>query len=435
MRRLIANLDAEVRWRRDGRILSGGPRAAIAGWGSLLRVLALEEDRLWLPAPLAAERVVAVPGLARPGLDHGRLDDPPGTPTLRWAQAEHGVSRRAVGDASAVAPSLDGEGFDSLSVHRPPSIPSRCRPLESPAAVDRLADRLAHLPSPDAQDSRVEDIAAGVNHRAFGLSLARRLGIAAPGAGMARSIDEIVARLASVAEGAEPALRWVAKAPWTSSGRDRVWLDSGSSREQLEATAGALLRRHGMLALEPWDDRMDDFGQLLWVADEALEWLGMHRQRVDARGQFVGVEVPAAGTARDALGLTPDEDAALRSAALAVGDALHRVGYRGPVGLDARRIRTVDGGTALRRLGEINARLTIGHLAHALVARLELQGSAVLASSGAGARSGAERVIPLLAPSAKGGRRGDGLELRVSAGRRWEERLGTARRPLGSTRR
>ena len=72
-----------------------------------------------------------------------------------------------------------------------------------------------------------------------------------------------------------------------------------------------------------------------------------------------------------ATDFTDDERRALESATHAVGKRVAEHGYRGPFGIDAWRYRDADGETHFHPLGEINARLTFGLVAHALVERLK----------------------------------------------------------------
>lgn len=71
----------------------------------------------------------------------------------------------------------------------------------------------------------------------------------------------------------------------------------------------------------------------------------------------------AAGEPREAARAVPDgelseERTVLRGALERVLDALRRLGYRGPVGIDAFQWRAADGALRFRALSEINARFT-----------------------------------------------------------------------------
>lgn len=213
------------------------------------------------------------------------------------------------------------------------------QPVEiwAPAPVDPSRLRFAatmHAGTPPSADLMwAEPGAKHVNDRRFALALAQRLGCALPGARVIASPDDI-----------DLAGPWVAKAPWTTAGRDRCF---GTGRE-LPPELARLLAAHGELVVEPWLDRTADFAI---CGDTEGRLLPPHRLITSERGTFRGI----------ALGEGPAE---LIDVARAVGDALRAAGYRGPFGVDA----FVHAG-GLHPLCEINARHTFGHVAHALARR------------------------------------------------------------------
>lgn len=109
---------------------------------------------------------------------------------------------------------------------------------------------------------------------------------------------------------------------------------------------------------------------LVDVLGDTLEAPGetyrIHRQRTDARGRFLGLEMADADATT--TGLRPHEREALMSVRRRVRAHLHRLGWRGPFGIDALRVRLEDEDQFLA-LGEINARMTFGHLAWAAATR------------------------------------------------------------------
>lgn len=157
---------------------------------------------------------------------------------------------------------------------------------------------------------------------------------------------------------------WVAKAPLSSAGRDRVIgaADGGSS--QTRAALARLLRTHGKLVLEPWRERTLDFG--LWGSTEAgaSDSIGYHEQELDSRGRFRGIRILP--RAKHAAGLSQE----MRQAALDVRQALLREGYLGPFGIDGWHYRLTDGRQRTNLVGEINARLTFGRIAAELARRV-----------------------------------------------------------------
>ncbi|MCC7018590.1 MAG: hypothetical protein IT332_02465 [Ardenticatenales bacterium] len=301
----------------------------------------------------------------------GQGADLPNVPVLAWAET------RAVADLRAVIRRANGD--------RPP-------PAHRPTG-HAVVDALWSIQPPDAV------ITARCNHRGFGLRLARELGEALPGAALVRSRGEVAMRVGQQGDSRREAVRvgataCVVKAVCSSAGRDRVWvpLDGGdgvAEREAIDTQLDRLFERHGEAVIEPWLDRTDDFGAVGYVDDAGrVQFVGLHRMRVDGRGRFRGIDVPAAeeldgGTDGEAdgvadggaavrlpVGLLPGEAARLREVHRAVGVALAGAGYRGAFGIDAFRWRDAAERIRLHALGEVNARVTMGLLAHIAADRL-----------------------------------------------------------------
>jgi hypothetical protein len=206
-----------------------------------------------------------------------------------------------------------------------------------------LHDLLWRLPTPSPE------VVAKVHHRRFHLQIAAEIGCALPGARMVESLADL-----------DRALRdgprsWVVKAPFSASGRSRYiernddpTLTDPKSRRTVEG----LFAYHGPLLFEPWMERTEDFGVSALLAGGELRIVGVHRQRVDRKGQFEGIDLEA--------GLSAEERGRLVATTEAVASALRRAGYVGPFGIDAWRYRREDGEIVLNPLGEINARMTFG---------------------------------------------------------------------------
>lgn len=341
-RLLVGNLDAEH--RLAGETVTRAALATASALATLLRVFAGgDRDRLWTPVPVDPERVPEVPGLPRPDLVSGsweRLE--PASEVLAWAEVPGVAALR-----SAAA--------------------KETRP--TPAALP-LHELLWHIPPPDPE------VVKRVLHRGFHLRVARELGVALPGAREIRSVEELEEHLDQGGAEASPTGGWVGKAPWSAAGRSRVIEPSAagetSSLPESVLTRSArrrverLLARHGELLVEPWMDRVADFGCTGVVTGEGGEvdaaTLRCHRLHVDSQGRFQGIELPA----------TPGRHGGrpLREVAQRVAAALRDAGYRGPYGIDAYLHRDRRGREVLHPLGEINARLTFGHVARALAERL-----------------------------------------------------------------
>lgn len=236
----------------------------------------------------------------------------------------------------------------------PEAVALRRRPRRVSGADGPLHEILWHLPAAPPE------IVAAVNHRAFHLRVARELGCALPGARMVEGLADL-----------EVPGPWVVKAPYSASGRSRyihreeaVLADPKARR-----TVERLFELHGPLLFEPWMERTADFGACALLTPGGFRVLGFHRQTVDIKGQFAGIE------------LIEEAPPGMMDALEAAGRALQRAGYVGPFGIDAweYRLPGTPDGLAFNPLGEINARMTFGLVARA---RAERFGSSPAAGSG-----------------------------------------------------
>ncbi|HEX9941365.1 MAG TPA: hypothetical protein VGG03_05065 [Thermoanaerobaculia bacterium] len=347
MRRILANLlcEDELAHRR-----TSPPRSVLAiasRLGTLLRVFAREGDRLWTPAPVEPEPVLEIPGLPRPILESGPLRDlPPADEVLAWCETPE------------------------VAAHR-----SRPRDPAPFSWDDPLHEIVWRLPVPPPS------VVAAVHHRAFCLQVAEELGCALPGARMVESLAELERFLAA----GNGSRSWIVKAPLSAAGRDRYIERDGPALADPKArrTVERLFERHGPLLFEPWLDRVVDYGVSALLTASGLRIVGVHGQQVDAKGQFLGIDLEP--------GLSGADRDRLLETAEAVAEALRRAGYAGPFGIDAWSWRRQDGSIVLNPLGEINARMTFGLVAWTLAQRFRAPGPA--------ARSPASRT-PSRAPRA-----------------------------------
>ena len=234
------------------------------------------------------------------------------------------------------------------------------RPVEPTrmARIDWLPwPRLVSGPVPEAADvwwGERTEVAARVNDRAFAAGIGFG-GVDDCGAEVVRTLEELAARAA-------PLGPWVAKAPHSAAGRQRV-RGAGALDDRCAAHADRLLRLHGRLLLEPWFERAADLGAVGFVHPGHEELVGglVHRLHVDGAGRFEGITTPAGE-------IPPEHVASAGRAAAFAGGWLQADGYAGPFGVDLILVRDPAGGTRLRRC-EINARRTFGHVAHDLARR------------------------------------------------------------------
>lgn len=325
MRSILANLLCEDELAR--RTPSRKTLQTVSGLATLLRVFAREGDRLWTPAPVDPERVLPVPGLPIP--ESGPVE--PADELLAWCETPQAAALRKQRTVASNLP---------------------------------LHELLWHLPTAPPS------VVLKVHHRAFHLQIAKDLGCALPGARMVESMAELDRILPS-----SPAA-WVLKAPLSASGRSRYIERNGPllSDPKSRRTVERLFELHGPLLFEPWMVRTADFGCSALLTGSELTIVGFHRQMVDIKGQFAGIELPAE------VPEIPVKE---------VAEALRREGYVGPFGIDAWSYRN-----GFNPLGEINARMTFGLVAWALAERLGIE--RLRLRFGAEAPTGS---IPLLAGS------------------------------------
>lgn len=319
-RLLVANLDCELSWAGPGTgALPAHVRRLVARASAWMAMLGDDGDRLWTMAPIAADAV------------------PPGAPRL---STESG--RLVVGDAPVLA-------WGAASAAGAPEAPSDAG--DEPARPWR--ERLWSLRSSEA-------VAARVNDRRYGLALAEALGVALPGTRVVSSLGELDATLRDAPLG--PGEAWVAKAPWSAAGRERLRRRGRALDGELRVYAERLLARHGSLVIEPWMQRTADLGVCGLVGAPGALCFPAHRMRCDDTGIVRALVV-------DDAAATGGHHPRLAAIAAEVGAALHADGYRGAFSLDAFAYRDRSGAEALAPLVEINARLTFGHLARAAAER------------------------------------------------------------------
>lgn len=335
-RRIVGNLHCDEEFAGGSRAMAAQAIRSASALATLLRVFAEPRDELWTPLPVEPERMAEVEGLSRPRLVSGPLDPlRPARQLLAWA------------------------GTGSVSSARAPAAASDCD------AEEPLATQVWSLPR--CGPSLVRE----VNHRLFCLETGERLGCALPGARVLASTEELRDQIAAggAATGSEG--RFVLKAPWSSAGRSRVILSPQEYQTpRKQKRVEKMFAESGSLLFEPWMERLADFGCVAIAGEEEVRVVGMHAQEVDpAQGRFQAI-VLELGSRPPAL-LLPLERITLEQTALCVGERLRERGYRGSFGLDAWRYR-VAGEQQVRfhPLGEINARLSMGLVAHALAERL-----------------------------------------------------------------
>ncbi len=308
--------------------------------------------------------------------------DPSGGTTRRGVLANLDVEARAAGATlprnvqrrlSAAATLLRAFAEPGEPLWTPhPVDPERLYPAPG---LPRPPLRSGHASRPEAP--RVSWCAHGdprVLSRRFDLAAADALDERLPGSAFVDGRDELLARLRAD----HAATPWVLKPALSAAGRGALRgrgerLADGTPVADAPAVAAlfdapTIDGARGAL-LEPWLDRLDDFGATAWVTDDGVEVLGLHRLLVTAGGGFRGVDL-LAGRADEAPGLLAHEATRLLEVVRAVGARLAAAGCTGPFGVDAFAWLDASGARRFRALGEVNARLGFGAVARALVSRV-----------------------------------------------------------------
>jgi hypothetical protein len=291
----------------------------IAALATLMRgLIEADEVTVYTPVPVDAARIPDVPGLPRVNLAVGV--PAPASVGLAWGAT----------NAVALAP----PPLEAITTTLPE--PMRRALVEPVVAVD---------------------VARAANDRRLAISMdpwAKAIG-----RDDAAAIDAIVERAAE----ASPTGEWIAKAPLTSAGRDRI-RGAIPIADDVRTRLTRLLAGHGALVVEPWLDRRIDFGVTLAIAaDGAVTALDPHGLVVDPHGGFRGIDL-------EPRGLSPVWRAALATMASRHSPKLAMLGYRGVATVDGFVHLDRDGQERLRPIVEINARLSFGIIARALCARL-----------------------------------------------------------------
>ncbi|RUM37605.1 MAG: hypothetical protein DSY57_03865 [Desulfobulbus sp.] len=166
------------------------------------------------------------------------------------------------------------------------------------------------------------------------------------------------------------------KAAYSCAGRGHRRIQVGETEGTYLPWLEKMMELHGGVAVEPWLERVCDFSVLYEMRQEkgegVVKWIGMTHMENDASGRFLGsVVFPKWTNGLDAeISEFLHREARVRELYRErVPEALAAllVGYSGPVGVDAMVFRKADGSLGLRRVIELNVRMTMGRVA------LELQ--------------------------------------------------------------
>lgn len=193
-----------------------------------------------------------------------------------------------------------------------------------------------------------------INSRRFRFELETALGVALRGSGVSESVEGLQKL---VADAANAPLGWVLKANFGMAGRESVRGRGGELSEPLLNWARRRMAQTGCVVFEPIVAAVAEAGIQIEVPESG-------------RPELIGVTpllVDRAGTYRGSRFGNPDVDAAPWQVAVdfavGVAERLQKLGYFGPLGIDAMQYRTAEGEIRLRPLQDLNARFTMGRLA------------------------------------------------------------------------
>lgn len=199
------------------------------------------------------------------------------------------------------------------------------------------------------------EVVRHVNSRACSHPLEQEFQTALPGAAVIRSEADLQTTLASCG----PGQKWVIKAEWSMSARERIL---GQGSQITPAATGWVKKRLAATPVyfEPWVERVTEAGfQYEIYPDGRAELLTAVPLLTDFQGNYRGSLLQPAPEQED-----------VRPLMQTIGERIAATGYVGPLGLDAMWYRTVEGDLRFRAIQDINARWTMGRLAVLLRDRL-----------------------------------------------------------------
>lgn len=200
------------------------------------------------------------------------------------------------------------------------------------------------------------DVVRRVNRRSFRLELEREFGVALPGSQLILGIGDLEDALARIEP---PVDRWVLKADFGMSARERFLGRGSVPTTQAKHWLRRRIDRDGSAVFEPWVDRIEEAGLQFTVrppTEGSPRFEGITPLLVDDFGRYRGSR----------FGVPPNVEADWTDAIATghrVATRLADLGYFGPLGIDSCRYRTFDGEKRVRPLQDLNVRHTMGSLA------------------------------------------------------------------------
>lgn len=162
----------------------------------------------------------------------------------------------------------------------------------------------------------------------------------------------------------------VLKAPWSSSGRGVRFVD-GTPTDATMSWAVGVMRQQGALMVEPFYDKVQDFGMEFMADDHSVSYVGL--SIFGTRGSaYMGNMLAAEEDKRTVLSGYIDVGLLdkVRDVLCALFSKELIPDYVGPLGVDMMIVRCDDGVFRVHPCVEVNLRMTMGHVAIKLPSRL-----------------------------------------------------------------
>jgi len=233
----------------------------------------------------------------------------------------------------------------------------------SPDAVEQLRPYAGDISSNMDQPWR-EALPAEWFSKEIGLRLEQDLGPQPETGKLFRDAESALAETNRLMENGQALL----KAPMACAGRGHLRVNAASDPLKTRGWVDNTLASHGSVVVEPWLDRLLDFSALYEMRPGGISLVGFTRMENDDAGRFLGIHVSqkwgnlmepeiAEFLFREARVMEVYQEQILSK----LPDLLP--GYSGPLCVDAMVHRRPDGSLALKRVVELNVRMTMGRIA------------------------------------------------------------------------
>jgi hypothetical protein len=198
------------------------------------------------------------------------------------------------------------------------------------------------------------EIVRQVNSRVFRYEAEREWGIGLAGSAVASSLGELEAALQSYGNAPRG---WLLKTNFGMSGREARRGRGTRLDENTRNWSRRRLQTAGPIVVEPVVERVAEAGiqiEIPQTGEPAL--VGVTPLRADSNGAYRGSRFACPASENEVWQPAVDTG-------LLLAKRLQRLGYFGPLGVDAMQYRDAAGEVCLRPLQDVNARYTMGRLA------------------------------------------------------------------------